>query len=419
MIETFFFRSQVCARLKSGPLGPYLPTLTTDLQALGYSIDGIRRHVRYGDAFTRWLAQKGLSVADANEATVRRYVTSLGRNSDASRLQGRLPNAAVGLGQVLKVLRHHGIVAPKAEAVASTEAEHWLTSFDQHLECVIGASPGTRRHYLRYAGLLIESRFGLATPDWRMLSAEDVADFVRREAGKLESSSCRMPVAATKAFLRFLVFRGAIGAGLIGAVPPIRQWKQASLPMPLSDGDLAQLIATGEEHTPTRYRDHAVLMLLVGLGLRANEVVNLRLDDIHWVEGRILIHAGKTHRERSLPLFRDIGKSIVEYLKRERPASIERRLFLRAQPPLGPLETSGAITGIVKSLWKRAGICRPHSGAHVLRHTAATKMLCAGAAFKEIADILGHQSLHSTAIYAKLDVESLAGVAMPWPGGAP
>jgi site-specific recombinase XerD len=325
----------------------------------------------------------------------------------------------VGLSQVLKVLRDHGIVAPKAAAVPSTEAEIWLTSFDQHLECVIGVSPGTRRPYLRYARLLIASRFGLTTPDWQTLSAKDVSDFVRQEAGKLTPSSCRMPLTATKAFLRFLVFRGAIGAGLLGAVPPIRQWKHASLPMPLSDDDLARLLATSAEHPATRYRDRAVLMLLVGLGLRANEVVNLRLDDIDWIEGRLLIHAGKTHRERSLPLSRDIGKAMVEYLKRERPASSERRLFLRAQPPLGPLQTSSAITEIVKSLLKRAGICRPHSGAHVLRHTAATKMLCAGAAFKEIADILGHQSLHSTAIYAKLDVESLAGVAMPWPGGAP
>lgn len=419
MLTTFFVRPQLCARLERGPLGPYLAILTTELQALGYSIDGIRRHVRYGDAFTRWLTQQGLSVADANEATVGRYVASLGRNSDASRLRGRLPAAAVGLGQVLKVLRYHGIVAAKASAAPSTEAEHWLKSFDQHLERVMGVCPGTRRPYLRYARLLIESRFGLATPDWRTLSAKDVADFVRREASKLEPSSCRMPVSATKAFLRFLVFRGAIAAGLMGAVPPIRQWKHASLPMPLSDDDLALLLATSEEHAPTMYRDRAVLMLLVGLGLRAKEVVNLRLDDIDWVEGRILIHSGKTHRERSLPLSRDIGKAVVEYLKRERPASNERRLFLRAQPPLGPLETSSAITGIVKSLMKRAGICRPHSGAHILRHTAATKMLCAGAAFKEIADILGHQSLSSTAIYAKLDLESLAKVAMPWPGGTP
>lgn len=417
MIETLFVRPQVCARLNNGPLGPYLATLTKDLQTLGYSIDGIRRHLRHGDAFTRWLAQQGLSMANANEATVGRYVASLGRNSDPSRLHGRLPSAAVGLGQVLKVLRHHGVVAPKADEGPRSEAEQWLTSFDQHLERVIGVSPGTRGPYLRYARLLIESRFGLATPDWRTLRAEDVAGFVRRQAGKLKPSHCRLPVAATRAFLRFLVFRGAIHTDLSGAVPPVREWKQASLPIHLSDDELTRLIAISEELTPTMHRDHAILMLLVRLGLRANEVVNLRLDDIDWVEGRILIHAGKTHRERSLPLFLDVGDALVEYLRRERPGSNERRLFLRTRPPLGPLKTSGAITAIVKRLLKRAGVWRPRSGAHVLRHTVATRMLSARASFKEIADILGHQSLHSTAIYAKLDVNSLAGVALPWPGG--
>jgi site-specific recombinase XerC len=235
------------------------------------------------------------------------------------------------------------VVAPKADEVPRGEAEHWLTSFDQHMECVIGVSLGTRRLYLRYARLLIDSRFGLATPDWRTLSAEDVAGFVRVRAGKLKPSHCRLPVTATRAFLRFLVFRGAIHADLSGAVPPIREWKQASLPIHLSDDELTRLIVASKEHAPTMYRDHAILVMLVRLGLRADEVVNLRLDDIDWVEGRILIHAGKTHRERVLPLPLDVGDALVAYLKLERASSNERLLFLRTRPPLGPLKTSGAI----------------------------------------------------------------------------
>jgi site-specific recombinase XerD len=318
----------------------------------------------------------------------------------------------------VKLLGHYGAVAPEAQT-ATTEAGQWLDSFDQHLKCVIGCATGTRQSYLRYARHLLESRFALTRPDWQRLRVEDVADFVRRETEKLKPSHCRMPATATRAFLRFLVFKGEIHSGLLGAIPPIREWKHASLPLPLSDEELTRLIAVSEEASATRYRDRAILLLLVRLGLRANEVVNLRLDDIDWVQGRVLVQAGKTHRERSLPLARDVGEALVQYLKHERPKRNERSLFLGTRAPLRPLKNSSAITPIVTRFLKRANICRPHMGAHVLRHTAATKMLCAGAPFKQIADVLGHQSLRSTTIYAKLNLEMLARVALPWPGGAP
>jgi len=159
-------------------------------------------------------------------------------------------------------------------------------------------------------------------------------------------------------------------------------------------------------------------LLLAHLGLRAGEVIKLRPDDIDWSNGCLLIRAGKTHRERNLPLPADVGHSLVTYLKDERPRSSERSLFLRARPPFGPLQSSVSITLIVQHFLKRAGVWAPRRGAHFLRHTAATRMVCKGTPFKQIADILGHQSLNSTATYAKLDLESLARVAMPWPGGA-
>jgi site-specific recombinase XerD len=133
--------------------------------------------------------------------------------------------------------------------------------------------------------------------------------------------------------------------------------------------------------------------------------------------GCLLIRAGKNHRERSLPLCQEVGDALVAFLKRARPASSHRELFLRWNAPFRPLCSSVSVCTLIQKLLRRAGVSIHRPGAHVLRHSLATQMVVRGATFKEIADVLGHQSLVTTEIYAKLDLSSLSQVAMPWPGG--
>jgi integrase len=147
-------------------------------------------------------------------------------------------------------------------------------------------------------------------------------------------------------------------------------------------------------------------------------VVRLKLDDIDWAEGRLIIRAGKTHYERVLPLSQEVGEALLSYIRQARPVTTHRELFLRWRPPLIPLRHSNAITRLVIKILKRAEIKIHRPGAHVLRHTLATGMAQQGITFKEIADVLGHRSIASTGIYAKLDLDSLGRIAIPWPGGA-
>jgi integrase len=153
------------------------------------------------------------------------------------------------------------------------------------------------------------------------------------------------------------------------------------------------------------------------LALRAKEVISLRFEDIDWIEGTLKIRSGKSLRERSLPLSKDVGQALAKYLREGRPKSSSQFVFLRHIPPHRPFATSGAVSSIAKHAFIRAGIRFPRMGAHLFRHTAATQMICRGASFKEIADILGHKSIETTGIYAKLDMTSLASVVLPWPGG--
>ena len=154
------------------------------------------------------------------------------------------------------------------------------------------------------------------------------------------------------------------------------------------------------------------------LGMRAGEVRQLKLDDINWIEGVIHVRVGKSRRERTLPLFEDVGKALGAYLQQERPKSADRSIFLTSLPPYRPLAWSTTITQISKHILREAGVDGPHLGAHRFRHTVATHMVQCGSSFKEVADVLGHKSLGSTSIYAKLDQRSLEQIALPWPRGA-
>ncbi len=417
MIRSLYVQAKTRQRLEDGPLGPYLESLAEALHREEYKDRTIRRYLRNADLFGRWLAKQEIPIEAVDDAIGKQYINSFQRLKHPSRATGCLPANAHGIHKILEVLRQQGIVPNPIALEPSTTAERWLKQFADYLEREAGLANGTRHNYLRYAQALIERRFGAAEPDWGALSADDVTGFVCEQAGRLKGSSSQSPVTATRAFLRFLSFKGVVHSGLIGAVPTVRRYKQASLPNYLSQEEVTQALTNCDENTPLGQRNQAIIMLLARLGLRASEVTRLRLEDIDWQEGRVLIRAGKSACERSLPLSQDVGEILSTYLQHARPQSSHRELFLRARPPHIPLK-SCAVSSMTRQLLQCSGISGVRLGSHVFRHTAATQMVQNGASFKEVADVLGHACLDTTFIYAKLDLPTLARVAMPWPGGA-
>lgn len=414
MFETLIVRRRDRARLEASPLCRHLVLYASVLESQQYQRRTIRRYLFAADRFGRWLVERGVGITDVDDAIVARYVESLGRRRCAKRPHGRLPLAATGARRLVEVLRSEGIIAP-ATRVPPQDA--WLVAFDQYLEHQAGLAAGTRRIYGRFAGSLIRMRFGHTDPEWAALTADDLCDFVRKQAARLKPSACRSPITATRAFLRFLVSQGAVGAELVGAVPTVRQWKQAVLPKYLTADEVERLLATCGQARRASHRDLAIVTMLVRQGLRAGEVAGLQLEDIAWREGSLHVRSPKSGRGRTLPLTEDAGRTLAAYLEGERPVCRHRAVFLRAHPPFGPM-SSAAVTTLVARALERAGITCARMGAHALRHTAATQMVRRGATFKDIADVLGHARLETTGIYAKLDIGTLARVALPWPGGA-
>ncbi|MGB6194637.1 MAG: tyrosine-type recombinase/integrase [Terracidiphilus sp.] len=191
--------------------------------------------------------------------------------------------------------------------------------------------------------------------------------------------------------------------------------QHAHLPRGLSQEQVQALWKASEGRKPRNLRDRALLLLFLRLGLRTEEVVSLIPGDINWKNGMLTIHSAKTCRDRILPLPRDVGEALVAYL-RTRRAPLARIFDPTRKPPVTEGRYQYYVRNCMRYLFDCAGIT--DRGVHSLRHTAATKMIKQGASFKEVADMLGHKSITTTLIYAKLDLATLAQVALPWPGGA-
>jgi len=238
---------------------------------------------------------------------------------------------------------------------------------------------------------------------------------VVRQGRRLSPKSAQRMTSALRSFLRFLAVEGVAAASLAGAVPSVANWRLAGLPRALGPVEVAALLASCDRSTGNGLRDYAVLSVLARLGLRAGEVAGMRLEDLDWLRGEIVVR-GKGGRGDRLPLPVDVGAAVAGYLSAGRPAGAgDRCVFVRVKAPHRGLTSTG-VTQIVAAAGHRAGVGTVY--AHRLRHSAATGMVRAGAPLAEIGQVLRHRRALTTAIYAKVDCEALRGLARPWPAGA-
>ena len=416
MLETLSVRRRICDQIRSGPLGRWVDDFVDVLMTRGYATSTVRRYVRAAAIFSAWLDQQRVAAPDVDETLVTRFVTGLSRRPSPTRPSGRLPDIAYGVRLLAAHLWTRGVAARPVPVAALCESEQWLQRFDDYLVQAHGLVVGTRRMYRRYAAALLAECAGAPTPDWSRLTVPTIAAFVQTRASRLGRSSCRSPVKATRAFLRFLAAHGVVPAGIAGAVPTIREWKHARLPRAIADDDVQRVLDAIDETRPNDRRDRAILLLLSRLGLQAAEAVALTVNDIDWHNGVVRV-AGKGGKERRLPLPADVGAALVTVLRSRPPVSPPDVIFVTARPPYRRLSGS-AVTAIAQGSLRRAGIVVPRPGAHLFRHAFASQMVRRDVPMKTVADLLGHARLETTTIYAKLDRETLATIALPWPGGA-
>jgi site-specific recombinase XerD len=302
----------------------------------------------------------------------------------------------------------------RGDAVPRTSLDSLLAAFDTHLQTARGATQQTRREYGRYVREFLKDRSGTARINVADLGARDLIHFVAERAKHCKPATAKLVATALRSFLRFLQMRGSCDARLVAAVPTIPNWKMARVPKTLTSVQLRGLLDAFDGGTASGRRGYAMALCLALVGLRAGEVAHLTLEDIDWRASTLRIVGGKSRRDSLLPLPAAVARAIVTYLRHGRPPAITRRIFVRHMAPIGQPLTSGSVRAIIRRAFERAQVQVPSKGTHTLRHTAATRMLRAGASLKDLADVLRHRSLDTTAIYAKVDLPRLATVALPW-----
>jgi integrase len=322
-----------------------------------------------------------------------------------------------GLIPLLGYVRQLGVVPEPVAPVPDGPLDRLVEEFAGYLAAERGLAGRTIRWYRHVAELFLSAhreQVGVDGSDLRSLTAAEVTPFLLSQCRCRGAGSLNNVATGLRALLRYFYVQGYTVTPLADAVHAGPGWRDGGMSRALQEGEVARLLASCDRHSAAGRRDFAILTVLARLGLRAREVAALRLDDVDWRGGELVV-AGKGNRHDRLPVPVDVGRALADYCWRGRRSGGCRALFLHVRAPYAALSPS-AVSHVVVRACDRAGL--PHAGAHRLRHSAATAMRRAGAPLLEIGQVLRHRHTVTTAVYAKDDLGALATVARRWPGGA-
>lgn len=390
-----------------GPLGCLAEGFQIQLRRRGYKPGAASRQLGLLGEMSRWLDDEGVAPGELTTQRLAGFVGARRREGEARFV------SLMGMATLVGYLRDAGVIPAPSRPVPVGPVEVLLERYYRFLVEDRGLASAVVAQYETGARLFVDfaAERGLELTE---VSAADVGRFVARHCARPVKLAPPELGTILRAFLRFLYVEGITRLPLAQAVPPVAFWSASALPKALPSGVPARLLRSCDRRTAGGRRDYAILMLLARLGLRAGEIVALALEDFDWRAGEVVIH-GKGRRDERLPLPADVGEAVVGYLRRGRPRTDCRALFVRMAAPLVGL-TRGAVTHVVYGACDRAGVAR--ASAHRLRHTLATDLLRSGASLAEVGQVLRHRSISTTALYAKVDHDALACLARPWPGGA-
>jgi integrase/recombinase XerD len=390
----------------SGPLAPYAGEVESSLIERGYTWWTRAAHLRVMAHLSSWLQVQQLDVQDLSPQRIEAYLEQrrcCGYTGFGSRRS---------LTPMLDALASLGLLPVEEPPAPASRTDVLLGGFARYLREERGLASCTVQAYLSRARRFLADYSD--DGDLRGLTSADVSAAVLRESAAVSVGSVQYFGAALRSLLRYGHVAGLIEADLSAAVLPVTGRRCSPLPKGISPADARALLGSCDRRTALGRRDYAVILTLLRLGLRSCEVAALRLEDLDWRAGQMLVH-GKGRRVERLPIPDDVGAAVTAYLRRSRPGTTRREVFLTTRAPRTNLSPVG-VSFIVRRACVRAGLAP--FGAHRLRHSLACEMVRVRVPLGEIGQILRHEAVSSTALYARVDVDQLRAVAQPWPDGA-
>jgi integrase/recombinase XerD len=399
--------------LRSSILEPYVSQYCTHLESQGYARNTQRVYLCCVSHFAHWSKKSRVSLGALDERITEAFLHGhLPRCSCSSPVRRSAHEIRPALKHLLRVLRMRNAIPPVRPPKNRIETE--LLKFEKYMEETCGLAVNTRkqRGQIVRRFLANQRNAGIAASRTR---PTHIRQFVLSCQNHCPGT-IHVIGGAIRSYLRFRAVSGDRVRHLLASVPTVANWRLAVLPEVLTDGEIQEALESFRQLRDSPKRAYAIMRCLVDLGLRASEVVQLTLDDIDWRKGTLCLSGSKSRRTDILPLPAATGAAIADYVKAERPKSANRRLFVRHvapyEKPIGP----GVARRVVRDAYRRCGWTRTR--VHILRHSLASRLLRVGTPLKQIADILRHRSLDTSAIYTKVDSKRLESVSLPWLGGS-
>lgn len=295
--------------------------------------------------------------------------------------------------------------SPAGEETTFPAGRLYLDEFINYLTVERGLSPNTTAGYRSDLEKFMAFLAGRGKSGFQEVRRGEVMDFLMAEKERgLTPRSLARALVSIRMLFRFLSLEGYVRRDVTEVVESPRLWKL--LPEVLSVAEVEALLRGPDISTVLGRRDRAVLELLYASGLRASELIRLRVDDVNLQSGFVRAW-GKGGRERIVPLGRSAARTLADYLERSRPLLLKGRaaadLFLSRRGKPFTRQWLWRLTGKYLRL---AGIDKK-AGPHILRHSFATHLLGRGAGLRVVQEMLGHSQISTTQVYTHVDRERL------------
>jgi site-specific recombinase XerD len=338
-----------------------------------------------------------------------------------SLVQRKAANTRYHINRFVRFLGDQGACTPLRAPTENEVIRAALrTEFETYLREQRGVSDGTIQHASYMARRFLEHTFGDGPDRPDRITPTDITSFLRKLLDRKSPYRDKTISTHLRSFMRFLFQTGKTKVNLGNAIPSVAHRHGTRLPRHLTSEQVEAVLETVRKVESAPKRNYAMVLLMARYGLRPPEVIAIQLDDIDWRAAEILIR-GKGQRHDRIPLLPDVGAAVADYIQHERVAK-SRHLFVSSRGPHRPFKDSQILNVLLRNAYEELGLkpSIPYVGSHILRHSLATNLFGKGASLDEISNTLRHRSRATTLKYARLDVDGLRSISLPWPteGGA-
>lgn len=415
MLEKFFKDPEAVKRHRANSFGSILDHFADYISKETPSLTTRRAYIYVAAHFNYWLKAKHIPLSTVNETTIDKFLSKHPKKCSCSVVNGaRYMYRPRVLQRYLNLLREHHLIPQKVIATSISPIDKILQDFRKYMEEIRGLTPSTIRLRSFYTREFLKTKYRNSSIDLKELTVKEIRKYIIAKATVYKIITPL--ITSLRSFFRFLKVIKQIEQPLENAVPKIfTPRKLSTIPKYLTEDQLQQFLSSLNLTTPVGLRIRAAVLLMSRLSLRINEVTQLKLEDINWREGIIEIKKNKSRRVSTLPLPQEVGKALVDYLKKGRPRTNERYIFVTHLFPSGKPLSNSCLHSVIRRAFNLCKLSIPFYGTNVFRRTLATELLQKNAKMIEISDLFRHRDIDTTKLYAKVNLKQLAEVALPWP----